>query len=357
MQLPEHGANSARLYESMNIPVPDRILDFSENCNPAGPPVAVKEAWAGLLSTITSYPDPDGQPFRAVASKFHQVEEQCVLVGNGAAELLSLLAGRYRGQRVLLIDPTFSEYRATLEASGAEVVSIQAKEEDDFRLPIAHILEALPKVAALYLCTPNNPTGILPSSDELLTVVRAAGESGTEVVMDEAFIDFVDEKQSFIHQLERYPHVIVVRSMTKMYAIPSIRLGYIVAHPEITSAVKRQASHWHVNGVAAEIGALCLKEQQYCQSAIHHAQTERAKMVAFLRAYDCRVIDSVANYLIFAPKQDAKVLYRYLLAQGIVLRHSENFRGMDGRWLRVGMKSAEQMNTLREAMANWFKEQ
>ncbi|MDV6379205.1 threonine-phosphate decarboxylase CobD [Sporosarcina sp. GW1-11] len=357
MRLPEHGANCARLYESLNIPVPEKILDFSENCNPAGPPVVVKEAWADLLSTITSYPDPDGQPFRAVAAKFHQVEERCVLVGNGAAELLSLLGECYRGEKVLLIDPTFSEYRATLEASGAEVVSIQAKEEDDFRLPVAQIVDALPKVAAVYLCTPNNPTGILPTLDELLTIVQAAERSRTEVVLDEAFIDFVDESRSFIHHLEKYPHVIVVRSMTKMYAIPGIRLGYLVTHPEIVSMVKSRTPHWHVNGVAAEIGALCLNERSYCESAILHAQTERAKMVEFLRAYDCQVIDSVANYLIFAPKQDARVLYRYLLARGIVLRHSENFRGMDGRWLRVGMKSAEQMNSLREAMANWFEEQ
>ncbi|AXI01079.1 threonine-phosphate decarboxylase [Sporosarcina sp. PTS2304] len=356
MSLPEHGANSVRLYESMDLPVPDRILDFSENCNPAGPPAAVKEAWTDLLSTITSYPDPDGQPFKTAVATFHHVDEQWVVVGNGAAELLSLLARRYRGKCVLLIDPTFSEYRATLQAVGAEVVSIQAEEADDFRLPIARIVDTLPKVAAVYLCTPNNPTGILPSAEELMTVVEAAKRSGTEVVLDEAFIDFVDESRSFIHHLQNYSHVIVVRSMTKMYAIPGIRLGYIVAHPKIVTTIKGAASHWHVNGVAAEIGVLCLRERSYCESAIVHARTERQKMTEYLRASRCRVIDSVANYIIFAPRE-AQLLYRHLLSKGIVLRHSENFRGMDGRWLRVGMKSTEQMIILREEMTKWFEEQ
>ncbi|WP_153730331.1 threonine-phosphate decarboxylase CobD [Sporosarcina obsidiansis] len=357
MQLPEHGANSTRLYESLNLVEPEEVLDFSENCNPAGMPLSITNAWPDLISKLLSYPDPDGQPFKRAVAQFHGISELQVLVGNGAAELLSLLAERYRGKRVVLIDPTFSEYRATLEASEAEIISIQANEAENFRLPVSRIQDNLPRAAAIYLCTPNNPTGILPSMEELIAVIHAAETSGTEVVLDEAFIDFVDEKHSFIHQVETYSHVIIVRSMTKMYAIPGIRLGYLVAHPEIIENVKKQAPHWHVNGLAAEIGMLCLQEASYRERAIHHAEVERKKMADFLRAHHCRVIDSAANYLVFSPKLNARQLYQDLLRQGIVLRHSENFRGMDGRWLRVGMKSEAMMERLREAMAKWFEQQ
>lgn len=357
MQLPEHGANSSRLYEVFGLSVPDEVLDFSENCNPAGPPALIVEAWPYLITKLMNYPDPDGQPFKAAAAQFHGVSERQVLVGNGAAELLSLLAGRYRGKRVVLIDPAFSEYRATLEANGAEVVSVQASEAEDFKLPIAEIEKALSGAAAIYLCTPNNPTGILPSVDELLAVIITAKSSGTEVVLDEAFIDFVDENYSFIQHLEAYPHVIVVRSMTKMYAIPGIRLGYMVAHPEIIADVKRQAPHWNVNGLAAEIGVLCLQEASYREQAIQYAEVERLKMVRFLRAHDCKVIDSAANYLLFKPQRDTRELYRNLLEQGMVLRHTENFLGLEGKWLRVGMKSETMMERLREAMTKWLKAQ
>ena len=145
--------------------------------------------------------------------------------------------------------------------------------------------------------------------------------------------------------------------MTKMYAIPGIRLGYVIAHAERIEALKQRASHWHVNGLAAEIGVLCLQEETYREQAIQHAQTERLKMAQFLRTYDCEVLDSSANYVVMKPKQNAGKLYRDLLKQGIVLRHSENFRGMDGRWLRIGMKSEMMMDTLREAMGQWFKRQ
>ena len=357
MSLPEHGANSKRLYASMNISMPDEVLDFSENCNPAGPPQSVVEAWPALISKLNSYPDPAGQPFLSAVAEFHQVEQQQVLVGNGAAEILSLLAGSYRGKKVAVIDPTFSEYRATLEANGAEVLSLQANEAGGFQLPTQQIIEVLPKVDAVYICTPNNPTGLLPSKNELLTIIQAAQQSKVDVVLDEAFIDFIDEEESFIAQVVNYPNLLVVRSMTKMYAIPGIRLGYLLAHPERIGELKSRASHWHVNGLAAEIGVLCLNEETYREQAIEHAQTERLKMTQFLRANDCEVLDSSANYLVMRPAHDAKKLYRDLLKQGIVLRHSENFRGMDGRWLRIGMKSEAMMNTLREAMGQWFKQQ
>lgn len=357
MQLPEHGANYVRLYQSIGLPVPDKVLDFSENCNPAGLPPSVEAAWPDLITKLMSYPDPDGEPFKSAVAAYHGVDLGRVLAGNGAAELLSLLASRYQKKRVVLIDPTFSEYRATLEANEAEVIAVQAEEAENFRLPIGKILDILPAADAIYLCTPNNPTGLLPTHEELLTVIKTAANCGAEVVLDEAFIDFVNEETSFISLLSQYPHVIVVRSMTKMYTIPGIRLGYLVANPDMVDSIKRQAPHWHVNGLAAEIGALCLREKAYRDQAVRHAETERRKMNDYLRLHGCEVLGSAANYLVFRPAQEAGKLYQYLLERGFVLRHSENFQGMDGRWLRVGMKTSAMMEQLRKEMDAWFAQQ
>ena len=132
-----------------------------------------------------------------------------------------------------------------------------------------------------------------------------------------------------------------------MYAIPGIRLGYAVAHPDVIAALKSTAPHWNVNGMAAAIGAVCLGEEAYRQQAIRHAAEERVKMTAFLRQLGCIVTESEANFLSFKPENAGK-LYKDMLAKGIVLRHSENFRGMDGRWLRIGMKSSAEMEELRD---------
>ncbi|GEN81693.1 threonine-phosphate decarboxylase [Sporosarcina luteola] len=356
MQLPEHGANPSHVYDRLGVTPPARITDFSENCNPAGPPRAVLELWPELISRLNAYPDPSGEPFLSKVADYHGVAPSSVIAGNGAAELLSLIAERYRGKRALVVHPTFSEYEATLRAKGVEVVRLIASEEEGFKLPVEAILEALPSADVLYLCTPNNPTGIMPERVDLAAILKKAGEAGCEVVLDEAFVDFIDESKSFIPELRDFPHVLIVRSMTKMYAIPGIRLGYAVAHPVVIAEMKAQAPHWNVNGMAAAIGAVCLEQEAYRNAAIRHAREEREKMTAFLKQHGCTVTDSETNFLAFKP-EDAGKLYKDMLARGIVLRHSENFHGMDGRWLRIGMKSVVEMEELRAELADWFEQE
>ncbi|MHA6258951.1 threonine-phosphate decarboxylase CobD [Sporosarcina sp. CAU 1771] len=358
MQLPEHGANPLKVYAKMGIEPPTRIIDFSENVNPAGPPKAVLKMWSELAEKMTMYPDPNAEPFLSAVGHFHSVEKEQVVVGNGAAELLSLLAERYRGKKAIVVHPTFSEYETTLVAKDVEIMRVLSKEEDGFKLPVPELLKAMESAAVLYLCTPNNPTGMLPSKEELLQLIQFAEEKGCEIILDEAFIDFVDESLSFIPEIEAYPHVIVVRSMTKMYAIPGLRLGYVVANPHVISGIKALASHWNVNGIAAHIGAVCLNEENYRESAIAQSVSERVKLTAFLKEKNCVVTDSVVNFISFKLDEgrDSKKLYRDLLARGIVLRHSENFRGMDGRWFRVGMKNRDMMDELEKELSKWFEE-
>lgn len=352
MPLPNHGANPHKLYETLNLEQPANVLDFSENCNPAGPPEAIRTRWNELLPAISRYPDPNGEPFRTAVAKFHSIDVSQLVLGNGAAEILSLVAGRYRGKRAILVHPTFSEYEATLTAAGAQITHVQAHEDDGFTLPIDELKTAMRTAAVLYLCTPNNPTGVLPSRMDLFELIQHAKAFSCDVVLDEAFMDWVDETLSFIPDVKNCPNVIVVRSMTKLYAIPGIRLGYAVAHPERIEDMKRLAPHWNVNAIAAQLGTICLSQSEYRKHAILQAAEERVKMTTFLTTNGCRVIDSAANYILFQPPAQilANEVFTELLKQGIVVRHTENFKGLDGRWLRIGLKSPCDMETLRTAL-------
>lgn len=352
MQLPNHGANPHKIYESLNLKQPPKILDFSENCNPIGPPEAIRPSWNGLLPAITRYPDPNGEPFRSAVAAFHGIEIEQLILGNGAAEILSLAASQYRGKRAILVHPTFSEYEATLTAAGAHITHIQACEENGFALPVDELKSAMETADVLYICTPNNPTGVLPSRTELVSLIQHAETVSCDVILDEAFIDWVDEALSVIPKITNFPNVMVVRSMTKLYAIPGIRLGYAVAHPDRIETLKRSAPHWNINAIAAQLGTICLQQADYRERAIHLAVEERRKMTDFLTTNGCKVIDSVANFILFQPPlhSSAADLFTSLLKQGIVVRHTENFKGLDGRWLRIGMKSAADMETLRIAL-------
>lgn len=357
MQLPNHGANPHSVYEKLGIALPNRILDFSENVNPAGPPQSVITSWPTLVDKLSVYPDPTGEPFLTAAATYHGVAQNTIFIGNGAAEILALLAQRYRERRAIIVHPTFSEYESTLDGTGATIIHIIAKESTQFALPVAEILEAMKEADVLYLCTPTNPTGILPNRADLIEIIRHGKEVHCDVVLDEAFIDFVDESYSFIPEVVENPHLIILRSMTKMYAIPGIRLGYVIANPMLINEINSVAPHWNVNGMAAHIGTLCLQEEEYRQQAILHSQTERQSMTVFLQSFGCTVTDSSANFLTFKPKdtQTAEVLYIDLIKQGIVLRHSKNFHGMDGNWLRIGMKKSADMLILKEELSQWFK--
>lgn len=358
MRLTEHGANPHHVYEKLQLKMPDRLIDLSENCNPSGPPPSVLNAWNGFFHDIQTYPDPDGDPFITAASNVHHIPKDYLFAGNGAAELLTLIAERYRGQRAILVHPTFSEYERTLLAKNVSITHLVASETNGFQLPIEKMIDAMHEADVLYLCTPNNPTGVLPSREELWQVIQHGKSAHCDIVLDEAFIDYVDESLSFIPEMMNCSHVIVVRSMTKMYAIPGIRLGYTVADPAVIEGLRLQAPHWNVNGLAAKIGALCLQEEQYRQNALWHAEKERRKLNKHLHDLGFTYTDSATNYVAFTTGSVERTtkLYLDLLARGIILRHSGNFRGMDGRWLRVGMKKEADMQIFIEELSKWAME-
>ena len=357
MVLPNHGANPLRLYKQAGISPPKQILDFSENVHPFGAPAFLADRWPDLLDLVGSYPDPDGEPFRTAAANFHAVVANQVAAGNGAAEIFTWLARRYRGQQVVLIEPAFSEYRQTLEAENVHIKALQLVPENGWQLTVQGVRNIIPGCAALYICNPHNPTGMLLNTKTLQEIAQICQEHDCELVIDEAFIDFIGEKASFMPFLREFPNVLIVRSMTKMYAIPGLRLGYVVSQAETIEQLKQGAAHWNVNALSAAIGADCLKAEAYREKVINAASEERRKMQQFLAAENCRTSDSAANFLSFQlpdPSRSAK-FFTDLLKAGIVLRHTESFRGMDGQWFRIGMKSPENMKKLREAIKEWLE--
>ena len=354
MSLPNHGANPHHVYKKLGLTPPARVIDFSENVNPLGPPDSVQLAWNDFQKLMRLYPDPVGEPFRTNVAKYHNVSPETIFVANGAAEIFSLLAERYKGKRAILVHPTFSEYEATLKVRQVEIVNVFMKNIITCELPIEDMKKQMQRADVLYLCTPNNPTGSLPKRSVIMDLIEYARISNCEMVLDEAFIDFISEEASFISN-QLAPHVIVVRSMTKMYAMPGLRLGYMVATPSIIHEVQQLAPHWNVNGIAAEVGSLVLKDEAYRQKTIQHSVDMRLDMSAFLINHGCEVTQSQVNFLLFKLPHPNKEFFRHFLRKGIVLRHTENFHGLDGQWYRIGMKSEEEMEILKKELKAWFE--
>lgn len=354
MSLPNHGANAHYLYERLRLQMPETVIDFSENVNPLGPPPFVKERWSTYEELVTKYPDSNGQPFLSAAALYHKVPVNHVVVGNGAAEIFTSLAKRYENKRAIIIHPTFSEYAATLAPYQVYIKEIIAAQS----LPLDKVLNEIKFADVIYICRPNNPTGYLIPLEEIIQIADCAKKNTCEVILDEAFLDFIDERESFIPYLKKYSNAIIVRSMTKMYAIPGLRLGYAIASEQIISDIRTYMSHWNCNAIATTIGAACLKEEEYRMQAIAFAKEMRDQFTAFLEKWRCIVLPSKTNFICFQLPNPArsKEFFEYLLKKGCVLRHTENFKGLEGKWFRVGMKEKDKMEQLQKEMTTWFEE-
>ena len=204
------------------------MIDFSSNCNPFGPPQRVQDAICRAAGQIGHYPDVQCSLLRdALSAKLH-VPGAWIFFGNGAAEVIFAAVTALKPKKALLPAPTFAEYAQALETVGCEIQYEQTAEADGFALPMDFAEQITEDIDMVFLCNPNNPTGNLLSREETERVIRRAGALGCTVVLDECFLDFVEKPDEFsmLGELAAYPHVILLKAFTKLYAMAGARLGY-----------------------------------------------------------------------------------------------------------------------------------
>lgn len=344
MALPAHGANFIDLYKQLQVPLPEEIYDLSENVNVLGSPPSIGRLWPILMQEIGHYPNMRAEPFRSMVASKHRVSSDLVVVGNGAAELLMAIAQLYREKKAIIVEPSFSEYKRTLLQQNVHIESITVTDICQYRLPMQEIKERMVKADVIYLCNPNNPTGVLITREEIKKLLSYGKMEKCAIVVDEAFMDWTDEKESVVDLTKQYEHLFVLRSMTKMYALAGVRLGYVISQQ--AQRIYDYLPHWSVSNIAIKLGCQCLNEEAFVQASREHNDKMRNKIQRFLVEQGCNVTASKANFLTFQPPASWNVMdaYLYFLQYGVVLRHTENYVGLDGGWFRIGMKDDKAMN-------------
>jgi len=351
---PSHGSNPQYLYEAMGLSLPAHYHDFSANINPLGPPSALKKKWQELYQEIFVYPDPFAAKLKNRIENQEQIPGHSILIGNGGAELITLVARMLAGKKVLLLQPTFSEYEKACRANKCEVQYHQLR-EPHFELKLDELRAKLVYADVIFLCNPNNPTGIQYSSATIISLIEACEKENCMVILDEAFFDFLLEYDSFIPYINKFPNLLIIRSMTKMYSIPGIRLGYLVAQPAIVSELSELQSHWSTNTIALLAGELCLQNESFIKETQDYISNERNRLFHFFKQQEYISSFSKVNfYLLQDPLLGNQFpLFKFLLDQGIIPRHTMNFPGLEGRWLRFAIKGVEENNRLMEVLTRW----
>ena len=381
-----HGGYRHKASMETGIPICE-WLDFSANINPFGMPKRLKETIQREIEELIHYPDPDCMELTSALSEVEEVAKERIFCGNGGADVLYRYITALSPRKVCLPVPAFVEYeeilqnhwknqyKTTMIRKGEEKKELETqgdmpelvlysmeqweKTEDgnvfwkpDHLALTEQFLQCLnSSYDLLILCSPNNPTRLVIPSDLLRKIVQKTKDANIELLLDLSFLDFVlDADKALEKELKQYSHVTILRSFTKMYGVPGVRLGYGVLGAKVTKeAMKQQGASWSVNHFAQKVGVVGLKETEFVKKTVDYVEKERCFMMNQLRQMGMSVIEGKANYLLF-QRQGDKNLHKRLLKRGILIRSCQNYQGLTADYYRIGIKQREENNKLLEAL-------
>jgi threonine-phosphate decarboxylase len=333
--------------------------DFSVNTNPLPLPEILQKRMAEAAVHSNRYPQYDNVLLRERLAAFYGFSAEEVVCGNGASELFVAIVHALRPKRVGILAPSFSGYAWAAQTVGAEVCSIPLREENNFAMDMAQmesLCRHLDGIGLLFLANPANPVGNKMEASLLETLLDVCEKRRITVVLDECFIAFTG-MEGYVSWIRKYPHLIVVRAYTKIYAIPGIRLGYLLAQKDICEKIAHQLPEWNVSVVAQRIGMDILNDslpgwsrRKYLKDTIGLIQQEKHFLKHELTKIfgdQMKIFPSEANFLLLKTQIP---LYRLLLERGILIRNCANYTGLGQDFYRIAVKGHPENVQLIEAL-------
>ncbi|MBF2089188.1 MAG: threonine-phosphate decarboxylase [Synechococcales cyanobacterium K44_A2020_017] len=354
---PAHGGNLAWA-AAIALCHPQDILDFSASINPLGPPASAIAALQSGMATLRDYPDPSYSQLRAALGQAHQLSPDWILPGNGAAEVLTWAGYEFTScKAVALPTPAFGDYRRSLHTFGVLVLP-QPLDLEAIALGQSPSLADLstlpyaPEDCGLLINNPHNPTGHLWTAEALLPYVQAF----KQVVIDEAFMDFLpeDEQQSLVPWIADYPNLVILRSLTKFYSLPGLRLGYAITHPDRVQRWQSWRDPWTVNALADLAGQAVVGDRLFQQQTLQWLPPARQSLMAGLAAIPgLRPYPGAANYLLVQAEASSTALQQRLLTRHrILVRDCISFPELGDRFFRIAVRRPEENQRLLDGLAD-----
>ncbi len=344
----DHGGNIFTMARQLGTQA-TRIADFSASINPLGLSPLVRQAIIAALDSLVHYPDANHQELKEALADYHGVSPAAIVVANGSTELIYRLPALIKGQRALIVSPAFSEYRHALDQHHWEAHPFILPAASGFELDLDVLERTLGKgYDALYLCNPGNPSGRFYPLAIIERVYNLCRASGTFLVLDEAFMDFC-EYASAKQLIATADNAVVLRSMTKFFAIPGLRLGYAIASEALAARLDAMGAPWSVNTLALAAGVAALRDAEHSRRTIEFIQEERAWLVEQLSRFPAlTVYPSDANFLLveLTAGLTAAELRERLLQYGILIRDCANFTGLTPHFFRIAVRTREENERL-----------
>jgi len=340
-----HGGNIYELARRLKCQ-PFDIIDMSSNVNPSGPPPGLTEFLKENISAMIALPEADaGKAVFAFAHRYG-IDPKCVLAGNGTTQFIYAIPKAIGTKNALIVAPTYSDYADACAMHDIAYTYYLTQASQNFVPDLTQIQKDMQAADTIFICNPNNPTGVLIPSDQLESLCRAFPKK--TFIIDESYLPFVTdaEKHSFIAR--RIENVIVLNSMSKIFRVPGLRIGFVAAHEAIISKLMRYALPWSVNSLA--------------QAAVIWLMTNRTEIDAFIentRAFlevernafadrqsasrHLRLFPSETSFILaeLSAPYKASEICESLADGGILIRNCANFTGLSEKFIRVSLKTSE----------------
>jgi threonine-phosphate decarboxylase len=327
-------------FYSSGLQYDSRFIDFSSNVNPLGFPSSITKIINKNRSLLSVYPDPDSLKLRDDLQKYTGVQKNQIVVGNGATELIYNFCKVFlrKDSNVLISIPTFGEYEAASRLSGAQITFFKTM---NLNKNISELQDLVTKTNCIFVCNPNNPTGILLSKNNLLKILESAYNKSALMFLDECFIELVpNSNESLVRYLKEFNNLFILRSLTKSFGLAGLRIGYGLGNKKIIDVLQRTKIPWNVNGLAQIAASEAL-------SNISHLRKTRKlikKELKFLKDYISKIngftcYDSSTNFILIKSGMNSKKIQEKLIEKKILIRDCSNFRGLNNKFIRVAVRT------------------
>ena len=344
--IPVHGGNvhaaARELCKSIGS-----ILDFSASINPLGPSPKAVRALTKAAQFIEHYPDPDCISLKQAIERRWRVAPDRIVVGNGSSELIDIIPRALSIRSAVILGPTYAEYARAVARAGGNISMVIAKREEEYRPPLEQVLHRLSKqrraraIDAVFVCHPNSPTGRACPPHDLEVLFNAAERAGVWVVIDESFIEYCGTL-SCVPQLPSQTRVIVLRSFTKFYGLPGLRIGYSISSPSVAALLRRHQPPWSVNAIAQRAAAAAIADAGHARRCLAYVRRERARLTSALLSLDgLTVTPSSANFLLIElprPFRSSAVTAE-LRRRGMLIRDCSSMEGCTVRMVRIAVRA------------------
>ena len=350
-----HGGEVWEIAKETGLSVED-LVDFSSSINPLGPSPRALEAIKNSFDKLTLYPDSNSTALReALACHFGKINKNNVIMGNGSTELIYLFAQVFlkRGDVALVAAPSFGEYANAIIRSGGKPKHLKLTQ--DFQFELDAFLEEMKDAKTIFLCNPNNPTSILIPDNILERIVEKALEEDVVILLDEDFIEFVeDEKRhSFVNRIDRFPNVFVLRTFTKFYGLTGLRVGYGIADEETIEVFSRAKMPWNVNSLAQAAAMVALEDEEHSRRTMEVVKEQKKFLSNELSRIDgFSVFPADTNFILIDVRKTgvrASQLREKMIRQGLLVRDCSSFMGLDAFYVRVAVRTRRENERLLDA--------